>query len=310
MVDDLIVSALAVLAVFAIAVAAPTSGFVQVMSGDGSEALWGIGAVALLCIFTALCLSLFGTTPGKALYRIDVAPMTWTGQSGDFAGRELRVFFAGLGIGFPIAALCTMFWQHARLRRAQPASYDEGRFLVAQHSIRGAGSGSARSWSSSAASPSLRSASGARKSTHGPRLPDLRQHDDRQIHPDAGWLANLGTGGHRGGASLGPVRSGRQHCGLRLRGAPRQPCQLQRLCRCRGLRLRALRRQRSQGQFRALPAQSRSCSDRWACIAPGGRIPSGAPAELFISPRSARRLAHRHLTRPARRNRRSSRRTA
>lgn len=108
---------------------------IDALNVEGAEALLGFGLGVLSCLLSAICLSAFGTTPGKALYCIDVIPATWSGQSHGFFRREFGVFYGGLGLGISIAAIGTMYWQYTRLQRGLPASYDVGRFLVIQRPI-------------------------------------------------------------------------------------------------------------------------------------------------------------------------------
>ncbi|WP_396216771.1 GYF domain-containing protein [Gemmatimonas sp.] len=73
-----------------------------------------------------------GRTPGKALLGLRVthfvpgARLT-VGQS---ATRAWLAFVSGQGLGIPFVALFTQIYQHQRIARGEPVSYDEGRSRV------------------------------------------------------------------------------------------------------------------------------------------------------------------------------------
>lgn len=74
----------------------------------------------------ALLVSFLGTTPGKWLFGIRVRL-----KSGEklpisrALGRELYVFAAGNGLGIPIVTLVCSLVQYSKLKKGEPASWDE-----------------------------------------------------------------------------------------------------------------------------------------------------------------------------------------
>lgn len=74
----------------------------------------------------ASLLSILGTTPGKWLFRTDLRmksglPISW----GTAFERSFTVWWKGMGIGFPIAALITNSLAYTRLTNQKQTSWDE-----------------------------------------------------------------------------------------------------------------------------------------------------------------------------------------
>lgn len=94
----------------------------------GNEHIIGVLLVPVLIVMEAVVLGLFGRTPGKALLGVRIrdeggAPLSFAA----YLARNVRVWFAGLGIGIPLVALITQIRQYKRLKSGQPASYDAAR---------------------------------------------------------------------------------------------------------------------------------------------------------------------------------------
>jgi uncharacterized RDD family membrane protein YckC len=118
----------------------------QAFSGTGSaEASFWIRSetsswIGFLFIWTfveALLLSTFGATPGKWLFKIRLIPPSGSAISYSTAlSRSIKVWWRGLGIGFPIVSLITLIIAHGRLIDNGMTSWDrEGDFLVAHETI-------------------------------------------------------------------------------------------------------------------------------------------------------------------------------
>lgn len=84
----------------------------------------------------ALCMTLTGTTPGKAIVGVRVPVPPGRNRLWFYLKRELKVWSAGLGIGILIAALYTASRQYRRLVSGRPASYDEGSTFVTANPTR------------------------------------------------------------------------------------------------------------------------------------------------------------------------------
>lgn len=101
---------------------------------EGSE--YGIAWLAILLWvpFEAWWLAATGTTPGKALLRTRVT--TAEGHPPGFAealGRSFRVWFFGLGTGFPLISLFTMAYQHGKLKKNGRVSWDKSLDTRVEH---------------------------------------------------------------------------------------------------------------------------------------------------------------------------------
>lgn len=118
-----------------------TTGLLGVTPGtpallDGvADILFGIISTAVSSCMIALSLAIFGTTPGKALYRIRVRPLTDKIGDDFWFRRELGVFTYGLGLGIWFVSLISCFIQYRRLARREPAHYDMGVARVTQEEI-------------------------------------------------------------------------------------------------------------------------------------------------------------------------------
>lgn len=87
----------------------------------------------------AWLLSRFGTTPGKALLRIQVR--TLAGGLPVFRQamyRSLLVYIRGLALGLPLLSLVAMFWCKFRLQQARVTSWDESSETRVEHGEPGA----------------------------------------------------------------------------------------------------------------------------------------------------------------------------
>lgn len=96
----------------------------------------GIAIFALFCwIFVeAILLSAYGATPGKAILATSVQAST--GRNPRLAqalSRSVRVWFFGLGLGFPIITFVTMLAGYIRLSKNGVTSWDEATALTVVH---------------------------------------------------------------------------------------------------------------------------------------------------------------------------------
>ena len=88
-------------------------------------------ALGMLMVFTwvfveALLLSSFQTTPGKWLFKTNIALTSRSpNRFSQALARSLKVWWRGFGTGFPIAAMITMIIAHGRLTRNGITSWDK-----------------------------------------------------------------------------------------------------------------------------------------------------------------------------------------
>jgi len=110
----------------------------QWLFGPGGAALNPISSsiftIALLIPFEAVLMGLTGTSIGKWIFgvrvtRMDGRPIGLTLA----AGREVAVFFSGLGLGLPIVSLITLISAYSRLTKTGTTTWDEGQPYVVTH---------------------------------------------------------------------------------------------------------------------------------------------------------------------------------
>lgn len=100
---------------------------------DGDVALF-FSALFVWIFVEAIMLSVWGTTPGKALMRIAVTrdgvrPLAF----GDALARSFRVWFFGLGMGIPIVSVFTLIAAYKKLISRGKASWDTKLDLQVNH---------------------------------------------------------------------------------------------------------------------------------------------------------------------------------
>lgn len=87
--------------------------------------------IPLATMLDATVYGLFGSTPGKKLLLLRVAatdgrPLTFA----EYLRRDFRVWWGGLGAGFPLFSLLAMIYQWKKISAGEPAGYDIGRYRV------------------------------------------------------------------------------------------------------------------------------------------------------------------------------------
>jgi uncharacterized RDD family membrane protein YckC len=112
-------------------------GFVNPDAFNGGEQLLAMGAIFAWIFIEAFLLSTAGTTPGKWLFKIRLS--TSSGDKLDFSSalsRSFKVWWRGLGTGFPIAALITEIVAYNRLVKNGMSTWDrDGGFIVTHERI-------------------------------------------------------------------------------------------------------------------------------------------------------------------------------
>ena len=104
-----------------------------------SEKFFGLIVLFVWVFLESLLLSTIGTTPGKWLLKTRI--ITHSGAKPNYSTaltRSLKVWWRGLGIGFPIATLITLNVAHKKLKKDGVTSWDhDGRFTVMHEKIGG-----------------------------------------------------------------------------------------------------------------------------------------------------------------------------
>lgn len=86
-------------------------------------------------IFIAICMTAFGTTPGKKWLGLDVVLTVPGNRLLLHLKRELGFWLQGMAIALPIASYLTMLYQLRRVSEGQPTSYEKGFAVVRSRKI-------------------------------------------------------------------------------------------------------------------------------------------------------------------------------
>ena len=90
-----------------------------------SDQLFGLVVIFAWVFIEALFLSTAGNTPGKWLFKTRIVPPS--GAKLDYSAalsRSFKVWWRGLGIGFPLASLITLIVAHGNLTKNGTTSWD------------------------------------------------------------------------------------------------------------------------------------------------------------------------------------------
>lgn len=89
------------------------------------EPIFGLIATPVVLLLEWIIYSLFKTTPGKALLGVRVVNIhQQAASSGEYARRLTGLYWAGVGLGFPLFGLIAVIYQYSRVSTGEPASYD------------------------------------------------------------------------------------------------------------------------------------------------------------------------------------------
>ncbi|HNC85175.1 MAG TPA: RDD family protein [Nitrospira sp.] len=94
-------------------------------SEKGSDQLFGLAVIFAWVFIESLFLSTAGNTPGKWLFKTRIVPPN--GGKLDFStalSRSFKVWWRGLGIGFPLASLITLIVAHGNLTKNSVTTWD------------------------------------------------------------------------------------------------------------------------------------------------------------------------------------------
>lgn len=114
--------------------------FPEFMLDPGTDAILGMLILFLWVFVEPFVILTFGTTPGKWLLKTKILPANGSSfDYGSLLSRSAKVWWRGLGIGFPIVSLVTLIVAYSRLSSNGITSWDrQGHFFVMHETI-GAG---------------------------------------------------------------------------------------------------------------------------------------------------------------------------
>jgi len=99
-----------------------------------ADSFFNVLILAVISLVEAASLALFGTTPGKAIFRVSVRHADGSRLSFMEAWvRALKVLFRGLGLGIPLISLITQIVACTRLNNNGITSWDQDANLTVAH---------------------------------------------------------------------------------------------------------------------------------------------------------------------------------
>ncbi|MBK1827680.1 RDD family protein [Haloferula rosea] len=99
-----------------------------------SDTLFNVLILAVIALLESVSLALFGTTPGKAIFRISIRNADGSKLSfGEALVRSLKVYYRGLGLGIPLVSLVTQITACTRLSNNGITSWDRDANLTVGH---------------------------------------------------------------------------------------------------------------------------------------------------------------------------------
>ncbi len=114
-----------------------SSGFLRWLETPFGWKLFGLACIPLGLLLDALVQNRAGNTPGKAMLGLRVVTADGRFPSlREIVGRNMGVWSAGFAFGLPAISLLTMARQALRLRKGEPASYDDDYFQVRARPVR------------------------------------------------------------------------------------------------------------------------------------------------------------------------------
>lgn len=98
--------------------------YISAMERPMLDVLLMVALLPIIAVALALCMTLFDTTPGKALAGVQGRVPHGTNRLFFYLTREFRVWFSGLGMGIPVFLPIALVVQYRRLVSCRAASYD------------------------------------------------------------------------------------------------------------------------------------------------------------------------------------------
>lgn len=130
-ITDLLIIGMPLGAALAYGLASWSLDFAIWMQKPGASYIFGWLAFPLVLVVESLLYEFFGNSLGKYLFNVNVVdmmgrPLTFTAH----LQRQVGVYWAGMGTGFPLLQLVPMVWQARRLNKGLSASYDTDKYQV------------------------------------------------------------------------------------------------------------------------------------------------------------------------------------
>lgn len=121
-------------------VAGATIGFMfpMVFSGDTNDQVFGMILIFAWIFAESVFLSTVGTTPGKWLLKTKITHQSGHISFDDALSRSFKVWWRGMGIGFPIAALITHLVAYNKLTKNGATTWDADSGFTVTHERIGA----------------------------------------------------------------------------------------------------------------------------------------------------------------------------
>lgn len=109
----------------------------HLVNNSSSDYLVGMLVLLMWAFVEPLCLSVFGTTPGKRLLKIRLVYTSPNELSyGAALSRSVKVWWRGLAAGLPLISLFTLITAYSRLKANGQTSWDaEGGFIVTHQPV-------------------------------------------------------------------------------------------------------------------------------------------------------------------------------
>lgn len=108
--------------------------FPYAFTEPGSDQLLGILILFIWVFVESMLIVAFGTTPGKWLFRTRfVLTSGTTFTFSEALSRSIKVWWRGLGTGFPLVSLITMIVAYNKLTNNQRTSWDKDAGIIIKH---------------------------------------------------------------------------------------------------------------------------------------------------------------------------------
>lgn len=105
-------------------------------AGEANDQVWGMILLFAWIFAESIFLSTIGTTPGKWFFKIKILHQSGEISLDNALSRSFKVWWRGLGIGFPIATLITHLVAYNNLTRNSVTTWDaDGGFIVTHERI-------------------------------------------------------------------------------------------------------------------------------------------------------------------------------
>lgn len=105
---------------------------------EANDQVWGLAFLFMWIFAESILLSTFGTTPGKWFFKIKIAHKSGEISFDSALARSFKVWWRGMGIGFPIATLITHIVAYNKLTKNGVTTWDSDDGFTVTHERIGA----------------------------------------------------------------------------------------------------------------------------------------------------------------------------